>query len=155
MATGWEQESTCQMKDFDPVCGKMPVMFDVCGRRKKTTLAAFCALPVICKWCRVCRWGHRCGNWCCYYWHCIGRYGWTVPMLSTTSGGSLHLLRPCVSSDDCHFDDHRTFTDIHKIHYAGLLSYYEITQYVCRAFIHYNYLKIVSYWCLKMLGLYL
>ena len=26
--------------------------------------------------------------------------------------------------DDCHFDDHRTLTDIHKIHNAGLLSYY-------------------------------
>jgi len=125
MATGGNQESTCLVEDVDSVGGKLPVMCDPCGRRKKTTPAAVVCSTCDVKLCRGCREVHSA--------HVPGEHVFVAIGDVTLETGlvDMHGLDRCSSHnrkfryvcrnheslccDDCHFDDHKTCKDVHKL----------------------------------------
>jgi len=125
MDTGGEQESTCQVEDVDSVGGKLPVMCGPCGRRKKTTPAAVVCSTCDVKLCRGCREVHSA--------HVPGDHVFVAIGDVTIETGlvDMHGLDRCsahnrkfryicknhesLCCDDCHYDDHKTCKDVHKL----------------------------------------
>jgi len=125
MATGGEQQSTRHVKDDDSIGGKLPAMCDPCGRRKKTTPATVMCYTCDVKLCRGCCEGHQV--------HVPGEHVFVavddvametvlVDMqgLDLCSAHNREFRYICkdhesLCCDECHFDHHRTCTDIHKL----------------------------------------
>jgi len=125
MATGIEQESTCQVKDVDSVGGKLPVMCGPCGRRKKTTRAAVVCSTCDVKLCRGCREVHSAhvpGEHVIVAIGDVTQETGLVDMrgLDRCSAHNRKFRYICknhesLCCDDCHFDEHKTCKDVHKL----------------------------------------
>jgi len=125
MATGGDQESTCQVEDVDSVGGKLPVMCGPCGRRKKTTPATVVCSTCDVKLCRGCREVHSA--------HVPGEHVFVAigDVTQETGVVDMHGLDRCsahnrkfryicrnhesLCCDDCHFNDHKTCKNVHKL----------------------------------------
>jgi len=123
MATGGK-DSTCHVEDDAAVGGKMPVMCDPCGRRKRTTPAAVVCSNCDLNLCRECRQAHEI--------YAAGEHVFVaVDENAVENLIDMQGLDVCYDHDrlfvfickdhdtlcceNCHFDFHRTCQDMSKL----------------------------------------
>jgi len=125
METGGELDFTPIVEEDAAVGGKMPVMCDPCGRRKKTTPAAVVCSSCDVKLCSECRQGHQI--------HVPGEHLFVsldetavenvvfdMRGLDRCSDHDRAFIFMCKDHDSlcceyCHFDSHRTCADVYKL----------------------------------------
>ena len=128
MATGGD-DSTRHVKDDAAIGGKMPVMCDPCGRRKRTTPAAVVCSSCDLNLCRECRQAHEiyaAGEHVFLEMDEKARENVLVDMqgLDQCSNHDRPFLYICKDHDNlcceyCLFDSHRTCQDMQKLKDLG------------------------------------
>jgi len=125
MATGGKHVPTRHVKDDAAVGGKMPVMCDPCGRRKRTTPAAVACSSCDMNLCRECRQVHEIYAAGEHVFVAIDENATENLMvdmqgLDVCSEHDRLFLYICKDHDTlcceyCHFDFHRTCKDMYKL----------------------------------------